>query len=257
MDADRSRWVWQRLSRHRSAPRHRLRAESLQPFPGLTSNADARARFVREAGLLFRLRHENIVRVFDAGELVDGRPFIKMEYFDGLNLQKAREQRVPTVDEAIGIIGRLAAAVEHAHSRLILHRDIKPSNILVSSAHDQLRLIDFGLGIIVEEAVNRARLTTSAQQFGDAYGAPELLENAKTTDPSVDVYSIGAVWYWLHAGHAPRGAGLDDIIQGFEIDGTLKLLLRSCLGPAAKRPAAANLLAELRALVRKARKPTR
>jgi serine/threonine-protein kinase len=223
------------------------------PFPGLTSHADARVRFVREAGLLFRLRHENIVRVYDAGELMDGRPYIKMEYFDGLNLQKAREQRGTSAGESIAIIGRLAAAVEHAHSRSIIHRDIKPSNVLVSASHDELRLIDFGLGIIVEEAVTRARLTKSSQQFGDAYAAPELLENPKTTDPSVDVYSIGAVWYWLHAGQSPRGAGLDDMIGGFEIDTDLKTLLRSCLSPASKRPTATGLLLELRAWFRKRR----
>jgi serine/threonine protein kinase len=210
-----------------------------EPYPGLTSHADARARFVREAGLLFLLRHENIVRVYDAGELADGRPYIKMEHFDGLNLQKARDERGFATDDAIMIIGKLGAAVEHAHLRSIIHRDIKPSNILVSHARDEVRLIDFGLGILVEEAVARARLTTTAQQFGDAFAAPELLENAKTTDPAVDVYSVGAVWFWLHAGKSPKGAtGVEDMIDEFEIDGALKKLLCSCLLPAAKRPTA-------------------
>lgn len=226
------------------------------PYPGLTSHADARARFVREAGLLFRLRHENIVRVFDAGELADGRPYIKMEYFDGLNLQKAREQRAPTVEESIAIVGKLAAAVDHAHSRSIVHRDIKPSNVLVSASADEVRLIDFGLGILVEEAVNRARLTKTDQQFGDAYAAPELLENAKAADPSVDVYSIGAVWFWLHVGRSPKGAGLDDVIANLEIDSDLKTLLRRCLLPANKRPSSTQLLYDLRAWVRKQRSAT-
>lgn len=221
------------------------------PFPGLNSQADARARFVREAGLLFRLRHENIVRVFDAGQLVDGRPFIKMEYFDGLNLQKSRDQRPPTVGEAVRIVGKLAAAVEHAHSRSIIHRDIKPSNILASSSSSEVRLIDFGLGIVVEEAINRARLTKSTQQFGDAFAAPELLEYAKTAEPAVDVYSIGAVWFWLHAGHSPKGTGLDASIGEFAIHDELKELLRRCLAPATKRPSATELLSELRAWFRK------
>jgi serine/threonine-protein kinase len=223
------------------------------PFPGLTSHADARARFVREAGLLFRLRHENIIRIYDAGELPDGRPYIKMEYFEGLNLQKAREQRSPTVEESIFIVGKLAAAVEHAHSRTIVHRDIKPTNVLVSETAVEVRLIDFGLGILIEEAVARARLTTSAQQFGNAYAAPELLEDAKTLDPSVDVYSIGAVWFWLHAGRSPQGTGLDEMIANFEIDNNLKTLLRRCLLGGDKRPTSSQVLAELRAWVRKQR----
>lgn len=228
----------------------RLVAEIFDPFPGMTSHADARARFVREAGLLFRLRHENIVRVFDAGELADGRPFIKMEFFDGLNLQKAREDRAPTALDAIAVVGKLTAAVEHAHSRSIVHRDIKPSNVLVSAALDDVRLIDFGLGIIVEEAVSRARLTKTAQQFGDAYAAPELLENAKTADPSVDIYSIGAVWFWLHAGRSPKGAGLDAMIDDFELDTELKIMLRACLLPATKRPTANKLQDQLRSWFR-------
>jgi AbiJ N-terminal domain 3/Protein kinase domain len=224
-----------------------------EPFPGLTSHTDARARFVREAGLLFRLRHENIVRVYDAGELADGRPYIKMEFFEGLNLQKARELRGFSADESIAIVGKLAAAVEHAHSRSIIHRDIKPSNVLVSEAVDEVRLIDFGLGLLVEEAVARARLTTTAHQFGDAFAAPELLENAKTTDPAVDIYSVGAVWFWLHAGRSPKGAGLEQMIQEFEIDDTLKKLLHTCLLPAAKRPTSPRLVEDLRVGFRKQR----
>jgi serine/threonine-protein kinase len=220
------------------------------PFPGMTSHADARVRFIREAGILFRLRHENIVRVFDAGELADGRPFIKMECFDGLNLQKSREVRVPTTAEAIAIIGKLAAAVEHAHSRSIVHRDIKPSNVLVSETTEDVRLIDFGLGIIIEEAVSRARLTKTAQQFGDAYAAPELLEHAKTTDPAVDIYSIGAVWFWLHSGRSPKGTGLDAMIDGFDLDADLKGSLRACLLPAEQRPSATQLLDSLRSWFR-------
>ena len=201
---------------------------------------------MREAGLLFRLRHENIVRVYDAGELLDGRPFIKMEFFDGVNLYKAREQRAPTSEDAVTIVGKLAAAVEHAHSRSIIHRDVKPSNILLSNSNE-VRLIDFGLGILVEEAVNRARLTKTAQQFGDAFSAPELLEDAKTTDPAVDIYSLGAVWFWLHAGHAPKGTGLEDVINGFGLATEVRKLLHACLHPSAKnRPTARVLLDGLR-----------
>ncbi|MDB4963434.1 MAG: protein kinase family protein [Myxococcales bacterium] len=216
-----------------------------EPYPGL-SYADARARFLREAGLLFRLRHENIVRVYDAGELHDGRPYIKMEFFDGLNLNKARAQRPLSTDEVLTVVGRLAAAVEHAHSRSITHRDIKPSNVLISVTNE-VRLIDFGLGVLVEEAVNRARLTKTTDHFGDAFSAPELLENAKTTDPAVDIYSIGAVWFWLHAGHTPKGVGADEAINGFGLAPALQRLLHDCLRQSPKdRPTAKAVLDGLR-----------
>lgn len=216
-----------------------------EPYPGL-SYADARARFTREAGLLFRLRHENIVRVYDAGEMHDGRPFIKMEFFDGFNLNKAREHRPFSSEDAVMLVGKVAAAIEHAHSRSIIHRDVKPSNILLSM-DDEVRLIDFGLGILVEEAISRARLTRTTDHFGDAFTSPELLENAKTTDPAVDVYSLGAVWFWLHAGHTPKGVGADAEIDGFDLAPQLRKLLHACLLPAGKdRPTAKALRDALR-----------
>lgn len=216
-----------------------------EPYPGL-SLADARARFTREAGLLFRLRHENIVRIFDAGELHDGRPFIKMEFFDGLNLNKAREQRPLSTNAAVELVGKVAAAIEHAHSRSIIHRDIKPSNILLSK-ECEVRLIDFGLGILVEEAINRARLTKTTDHFGDAFTSPELLENAKITDPAVDIYSLGAVWFWLHAGHAPKGVGADAEINDFDLPPQLRTLLHDCLLAASRsRPTARALRDGLR-----------
>lgn len=217
------------------------------PHPFQTSQVDARARFVREAGLLFRLRHESIVRIFDANELPDGRPYIRMEYFAGVNLQKLRAQRTVSLDESVWIIGRLAAALEHAHGKSIVHRDIKPSNVLVSESLDELRLIDFGLGILVEEAVARSRLTTSAQRFGDAYAAPELLEDARVRSPAVDVFSLGAIWFFLINGRPPRGTGIETVIKDSQMDSALESLLHRCLDDdAAKRPSAADLRAGLR-----------
>lgn len=218
----------------------------LDPFPGLTDVADARARFVREAGLLFRLRHENIVRIYDAGELADGRPYIKMEYIDGRNLQDACKERQRSSYEIAVIIGRLAAAVDHAHGKSILHRDIKPSNVIVASDTNDVRLIDFGLGILVEESVARARLTTSSQQFGGVFAAPELLANSKLVDPGVDVYSLGAVWFWLHSGRSPQGAGLDDEIDSLDLDRERRTLMRKTMLPLKSRATLGELLAGLR-----------
>jgi hypothetical protein len=216
------------------------------PSP-FTSGSDARARFLREAGLLFRLRHESIIRIFHAGTLYDGRPFIRMERFVGKTLQQFLDDRAVTIEESVGIIGRLAGALEHAHARSIYHRDLKPSNVLVSSSLDELRVIDFGLGILVEEAVARSRLTTSAHQFGGAYSAPELSENAKAVGPHLDVYSIGALWFRLVAGTAPQGAGIDGSIEACDLTRDLKALLRRCLSVIpGDRPAAGELLTQLR-----------
>jgi hypothetical protein len=105
------------------------------PFNG----PDARTRFLREAGLLFRLKHDNIVRVFEVGELNDGRPFIKMERFPGRDLY-AHEGKLAG-DAGSHVIRGLASALEHAHEKGVFHRDIKPSNILVNDALDRVCLI--------------------------------------------------------------------------------------------------------------------
>jgi len=215
--------------------------------PSPFANADdARARFLREAGILFQLRHENIIRIFQAGTLSDGRPFIKMERFDGENLQTFLDRRPVTAEESVDIIGRLAAALEHAHGRSIFHRDLKPSNVLVSKSLGEVRLIDFGLGILVEEAVARSRLTTSAHHFGGAYSAPELLENAKVVGPHVDVYSLGAIWFRLVVGRSPQGAGIDSSIQSSRLTRDLKGFLARCLSEPEGRPTVSELLGALR-----------
>jgi serine/threonine-protein kinase len=219
------------------------------PHPFITSKENARERFLREAGLLFRLQHEHVIRVYDAGELPGGKPFIKMEYFAGSDLQRAAANCPLGESEALGLTLRLARALAHAHERGIVHRDIKPTNILVSQALDDLRLIDFGLGVLVEEAVARARLTTSSQQFGNAFAAPELLQDPKALHPEIDVYSLGAVWFWMHARRSPQGAGLDDSIADIGIDPALRHLLRRCLLPMGRRPSAADVASELASII--------
>jgi serine/threonine protein kinase len=211
------------------------------PSPFITKQADARERFLREAGLLFRLHHEHVIRIHDAGELAGGQPYIKMEYFAGHDLQRFSSQRPFTGADAMSIILRLSRALSHAHERGIVHRDLKPSNVLVSNALEDLRLIDFGLGILVEEAVARARLTTSSQQFGNPYAAPELLADPKSMDPANDVYSVGAIWFWMLAGRSPLGAGIDDAIHEMDLGSGAKQFLRACLSGAKKRPTASML----------------
>jgi len=123
----------------------------------------------------------------------------------------------------------------------------------IGADRGEVRLIDFGLGILVEEAVARARLTTTAHQMGGAYSAQELLEDPKCTDPSIDIYSLGAVWFWLYAGQSPKGAGIDEVIEGFELDRDLRTVMHSCLLAGPRRPSASALVLALRTGLRKLR----
>jgi len=215
------------------------------PSP-LVASPDAKKRFLREAGLLFRLNHASIIRVFHAGTLSSGDLFIRMERFNGDSLQAFLAGRSVTVSESVEIISRLASALEHAHAQKIFHRDLKPTNVLVSPTLNEIRLIDFGLGILVEEIVSQSRLTKSTAGFGDVYSAPELLEDPRILSPATDVYSLGAIWYRLIVGLAPRGTGVEGSIESSDLHPEHKSLLRRCLANSGNRPSMSELVGRLR-----------
>jgi hypothetical protein len=168
--------------------------------PGLDLDA-LLARFQRERQVLASLEHEHIVAFLDAGALPDGRPFLVMEYVDGVPVtQWARTARAAP-RRRIELFLQVLAAVQYAHQRLVVHRDLKPSNVLVTS-QGVPKLLDFGVASLVEEAPElsgRAPLTPS-------YAAPEELAGAPPTTAG-DVYSLGVLLHELLTGELPGGAG--------------------------------------------------
>ena len=101
-----------------------------------------RYRFLRERQLLASLHHPSIVHVIDAGHTGDGRPFLAMEYVEGVPID-VYATRIDVRDR-LKLFLRVCEGVSHAHRRLIIHRDLKPSNILVDSS-GQPKLLDFGI----------------------------------------------------------------------------------------------------------------
>lgn len=169
-------------------------------------------RFFREAKILFGLNHRNIIRVFDIG-MIEGRPFIRMEYFQGRNLNEVLKQysRIsPT--KALRLVREITQALDHAYGSLrVVHRDLKPSNILV--ARNQFRVIDFGLGAFVEHEITSRLTRTGEGVAGGYYTAPELLANPALLDPRCDMYSLGAIWYTLLFGHPPAGTEIAHTVE--------------------------------------------
>ncbi|WP_425295605.1 serine/threonine-protein kinase [Nocardia abscessus] len=162
------------LARHPRLPR--LTAMKLLN-PELFDDKEIRARFVREADLVARLDHPNIVTVFDRG--VEGdRLWICMRYIDGTDAAALDAWTLPP-QRAVQIVAATAEALDFAHSRGVLHRDVKPANILlerVEGAAERVFLTDFGIARLRDDAEGLTQTGTFTATL--AYAAPEQLSGA-------------------------------------------------------------------------------
>jgi WD40 repeat protein/predicted Ser/Thr protein kinase len=166
----------------------------------LQNQAKARERFDREASVMARLDHPNIVKIFDVGEQ-DGYSFFTMEFIAGQGLDKLLTQGLPLM-QLIRLLTQVANAVEYAHSHGVIHRDLKPANILVT--HDlQPKVMDFGLAKDLGE--RGGRLSKSQDIVGTPeYMSPEQVSGkSRKPDARSDVYSLGIILYEILAGRTP------------------------------------------------------
>ncbi|HEX7862458.1 MAG TPA: serine/threonine-protein kinase [Verrucomicrobiae bacterium] len=177
-------------------------------------------RFTREARVLARLNHPNIVMVHDFGH-VGGFYYLLMEYVEGLNLRQAMRMGKFSPAEALAIVPKICDALQYAHEEGILHRDIKPENLLLDT-RGRVKIADFGIAKLVGEQTGAAVLTGTGASLGTPhYMAPEQFENPAGVDHRADIYSLGVVFYEMLTGELPLGrfsapsarADLDDRID--------------------------------------------
>jgi hypothetical protein len=219
-------------------------------------------RFLREVTAAGRLSgHPNVVDVYDAGTLRDGRPYLVMELCAGGSLNDELRRGGPmSAARACHIGASLADALAAAHAAGILHRDIKPANVLVNS-YGVVGLSDFGLASITaasgDQSVSRDSLTP-------AYAPLESFQGAEPT-AAADVYSLAATLYALVAGRPPRfpvGGGSPSVatilaLHGRPVDDVpgvppeMMAILRQCMAvdPARRLPSAAALRDSLAAIL--------
>ena len=155
-------------------------------------------RFEREIETLQRLRHPNIVEMYDVGEVEDVR-FYCMEYVDGGSVELRLEtgDRLSLV-QALDIAHQVAEALEYAHSQGVIHRDIKPGNILIAR-DGTAKLTDFGVAKVIEATM---ATVTSGIVGTIEYLAPEQASGGAVT-PATDIYSLGATLYEMVTGRPP------------------------------------------------------
>ena len=169
----------------------------------LTANGVAMHRFELEAQTLAKLAHSNISRLLDAGIAENGRPFIVLEFVDGVSVDEFSDTKKLNINARVRLFLEILDAVCHAHAHLIVHRDIKPSNVLVT-AEGMVKLLDFGVAKILkpEQAGNVLTQELGAALTPD-FAAPEQLLG-QTITTATDVYDLGILLYVLITGCHPR-----------------------------------------------------
>lgn len=158
-------------------------------------------RFAAERQTLAALDHPNVARLFDAGMTRDGRPYLVMEYVDGVPIDEYCDAKRLGVKDRLRLFRTVCDAVHAAHQALIIHRDLKPTNILVT--RDGVpKLLDFGIAKLLTDGPGVGQTEEGDRRLTPEYASPEQVRGELVTTAS-DVYSLGVVLYELLTGLRP------------------------------------------------------
>ncbi len=160
------------------------------------------ARFRREARVVARLDHPNIVPVYDFAEY-EGQPYLVMKFIEGETLKARLLRGAVKHEDILPIVEAVGAALTYAHHMNVLHRDVKPSNVLLTN-NGQIYLADFGLAKMIDR--DDASLTAERLEGTPLYISPEQAMAKPDLDARTDEYSFGVMTYEMIAGRVPFNA---------------------------------------------------
>jgi serine/threonine-protein kinase len=161
------------------------------------TDPEGRLRFEREAEVLARMIHPNVVTVFDFGYHTDGSPYVAIEPLRGQDLHEAVRQTPMTLERKVSIIVQVLAGLAHAHQCGIVHRDIKPANIFIRD-DDSVMILGFDVAHVIA-----ASMTGTGTIVGTPdYMSPEQVLG-KTVDGRSDLFGVGCMLFELAAGRGP------------------------------------------------------
>jgi serine/threonine-protein kinase len=161
-------------------------------------------RMARERAILASLNHPHIAQLYDAGWSSDGRPFLALEFVEGVPIDSFLATHTLALRDRLRLFVDVVRAVAFAHMRLIVHRDLKPANVLVT-ADGTVKLLDFGISKLTrgdQTGAETALTRVSGRAMTLAYAAPEQILG-QSVSAATDVYALGVMLYELLAGTRP------------------------------------------------------
>ena len=215
------------------------------------NNPKSMARFRREAHAMAAINHENIVKVMDTGNDVDGVPYLVMEHLEGESLSAVlRREKKIQIELATWITGQILSGLVAAHSKGVVHRDLKPGNVFIGRQDDgayRIKILDFGISKIGDMSASLNVTAAGAMVGTPNFMAPEQIRALPNLDGRIDVYATGIIFYRMVTGHLPFTAtDADELYK--------KILDARPIPPRQHNP---NLPIAIEAIITKAMHPNR
>jgi Protein kinase domain/Domain of unknown function (DUF4384) len=206
----------------------------------LLPDAEAERRFKKEIDALTRLDHPNVVRVRDAGKLDSGKPYVVMDYIEGVTLRSLIPTGGMEGTYAASLLKEIGAALDHIHNHGIVHRDLKPENIMIEVSGDgpeSVKIVDFGIAKVENSVVTS---TVHNIPIGTLpYMSPEQKRGDEIT-PASDIYAMAVIAYEMINGKRPLDQAATPLQRGRLSRKAYNLILGGLSTEPADRPKSAK-----------------